>query len=86
MFRTLCKTLAIALGLTIGLVTAGNPQDGDKTIRIGLQPAPLAIVRALVERLGGTVGVRSVPGSGSMFWVELPLPRCEGAALDTPSA
>jgi signal transduction histidine kinase len=33
----------------------------------------LAIVRKVVERMGGKVGVESVAGAGSKFWVELPL-------------
>jgi len=32
----------------------------------------LAIVRRGVERMGGRVGVESVPGQGSRFWIELP--------------
>ena len=31
----------------------------------------LAIVRKVVERMGGKVGVDSAPGRGSRFWVEL---------------
>jgi signal transduction histidine kinase len=33
----------------------------------------LAIVRKVVERMGGKVGVESEPGRGSRFWVELPM-------------
>lgn len=33
----------------------------------------LAIVKAVVEAHGGHVGVRSEPGKGSLFWVQLPL-------------
>lgn len=33
----------------------------------------LAIVRKVVERMCGRVGVESQPGKGSRFWVELPL-------------
>lgn len=32
----------------------------------------LAIVRKVVQRMGGRVGVESEPGQGSRFWVELP--------------
>ena len=33
----------------------------------------LAIVRKVVERMDGRVGVESEPGQGSRFWVELPV-------------
>jgi PAS domain S-box-containing protein len=34
----------------------------------------LAIVRKGMERMGGRVGLKSVPNHGSEFWIELPLP------------
>jgi PAS domain S-box-containing protein len=34
----------------------------------------LAIVRRVVERMGGRVGVDSFPDEGSTFWIELPAP------------
>lgn len=34
----------------------------------------LAIARRVVERLGGTIGVRSEQGQGTVFWFTLPLP------------
>ena len=40
--------------------------DGYEGTGIGL-----AIVRKVVERMGGKVGVESEPGKGSRFWVEL---------------
>jgi two-component system phosphate regulon sensor histidine kinase PhoR len=42
----------------------------------------LMIVREIVEAHGGTVGVRSSPGSGSSFWFRLP--RAEAATGATP--
>ncbi|MGD8626081.1 MAG: ATP-binding protein, partial [Anaerolineae bacterium] len=33
----------------------------------------LSIVRRIVEKLGGSVGVQSEKGAGSIFWFELPL-------------
>ncbi len=35
----------------------------------------LAICKGLIEAMGGTVGVESVPGAGSTFWLELSLER-----------
>ena len=40
----------------------------------------LAIVRRGVERMKGRVGVDSVPGKGSCFWLELPKPAVQAVA------
>jgi signal transduction histidine kinase len=32
----------------------------------------LAVVKAVVEAQGGTVGLESAPGRGSRFWFDLP--------------
>jgi PAS domain S-box-containing protein len=39
----------------------------------------LAIVRKVVERMGGTVGAISEPGQGSRFWIELSLAKSKAA-------
>jgi CheY-like chemotaxis protein len=39
----------------------------------------LALSRNLTEAMDGSLGVRSTPGEGSMFWVDLPV--CEKPAL-----
>lgn len=39
----------------------------------------LSIVRGLIERMGGRVGLRSEPGCGSEFTIDLELPAAEGS-------
>ncbi|MDR7123846.1 ATP-binding protein [Pseudotabrizicola sp. 4114] len=43
----------------------------------------LGIARRLVQAMGGSIGVESEPGEGSLFWLRLPLPPAE-AALPLP--
>jgi len=47
--------------------------DGSTTRRYGGTGIGLAIVRAMVEAMGGTFGAKSAPGEGSTFSFELPL-------------
>jgi signal transduction histidine kinase len=47
-----------------------NPKDPINSTGVGL-----AIVKRAMVRMSGRVGVDSKPGSGSRFWIELPLAR-----------
>ena len=58
--------------------------EGATTRQYGGTGLGLSIVRRLVEAMGGTIDVHSVPRSGSRFRVQLPLVRDTAAAQAAP--
>ncbi|MFZ0268328.1 MASE1 domain-containing protein [Caulobacter sp.] len=58
--------------------------DGSATRPYGGAGLGLAISKALVELMGGRIGVDSALGRGSAFWLELQAPRVEARGADQP--
>ncbi len=58
--------------------------DNSATRRHGGAGLGLSLCKALVHLMGGTVGVDSQTGQGSVFWIALRLPAAEAAPPDAP--
>jgi signal transduction histidine kinase/CheY-like chemotaxis protein len=55
--------------------------DSSTTRRYSGNGLGLAISKELVELMGGAIGAKSEPGSGSRFWFELPLPAAPSSIV-----
>jgi CheY-like chemotaxis protein len=60
--------------------------DVSRARRVGGTGLGLSICRQLAEQMGGEVGVVSVPGQGSCFWAELPLPMADEEVMESGSS
>ncbi|MEM9492885.1 MAG: ATP-binding protein, partial [Myxococcota bacterium] len=78
--------IGVEPGDRVRLFEAFTQADSSTQRRHGGTGLGLAIAKRLCELLGGEIGVTSAPGTGSRFWVTIPLSRGEVPADDdTPT-
>jgi signal transduction histidine kinase/HPt (histidine-containing phosphotransfer) domain-containing protein len=74
-FEVIDTGIGLAEGVADRLFTPFTQADTSTTRRFGGTGLGLSICRKIVELMGGTIGVASQPGSGSVFWMEFPFAK-----------
>ncbi len=74
--------IGISPEVQVRLFNPFTQADTSLTRRFGGTGLGLAIARQLCELMGGQIGLESMPGTGSTFWVIVRLPRTTGLPVE----